>query len=162
MSSKRSWSFRRPHVPSPTSNAAPSGSAHIGPSGLLELPRPLNQTYPDYLRDQASGSHMDAAIVVASVLSDILTFPPGLATPLTQVTDIVLGTIDAVKLMRDNREESTHLVTRVVRFVRSLIDNLKASNLGIADHTPTAANLFALTRCVFHCHCASAVSKCLV
>ena len=92
---------------------------------------------------------MDATLNIASMLGDIPTLPPALAGPLTQIADVVSVTVDAVKLMRENQDECAHLVSRVLRFLRSLIDNLRASNVTIADSTLTAANLFTLRRYVF-------------
>ena len=152
--------FRKFRLPRRT-NAAASGSAPIAPSVLQEPPAPPQGTYPDYVGDDTSGTRWDAPLSLTSILSDIqvLTLPMTVAGPLTQIADIVSSTVDAVKLMRENREECAHLVARIVRFLRSLIDNLRTSNVSTADSTPTAANLFTLKRCVLHCHFTSFVLK---
>jgi hypothetical protein len=106
----------------------------------------LAQAYPDLIGDDANNSRWDAALAVASMLKDIPTLPLVLAGPLAQIADVMSGTIDSLKLMRDNREECIHLVDRVVKFLQALIADLKMSNMPIADGTPTAARLFALRR----------------
>jgi hypothetical protein len=51
--------------------------------------------------------------------------------------------------MRQNKEECAHLVSRVVRFLQSLIDSTRASDVSFGDGTPTAASLNALKRYIF-------------
>ena len=154
MRSRKFWLPRR-------TIATASGSALIAPSVLQEPPTPPRGTYLDYVGDHTSGTRWDASLSWPSILSDIqvLTLPLTVASPLTQIADIVSATIDAVRLMRENREECAHLVARVVRFLRSLIENLRASNVSTADGTPTAANLYTLKRCVLRCHCTSSMLK---
>jgi hypothetical protein len=112
------------------------------------LPLPA---YPDYIRGDASGPRWDAPLALLSIIADIPTLPLALAGPLIQVTDALSSTVEAVKLMRANRKECAHLVSRVVRFLRSLIDNLRANKVSLANDTPTAAGLIALKRYIFHC-----------
>ena len=122
--------FWLPSVPALTPpNALTSESALIAPSVLQEPPAPLRRVYPDHAGHDTSGPHWGDALVATSIVNDIPTLPLAIAVPLTQIADIVSVTLDAVKVMRENREECTHLVDRVVRFLRSLIDNLKASNV---------------------------------
>ena len=151
---------RKSRLPRRT-NAAPSGSALIAPSVLQEPPAPPQGAYPDYVGDDTSGTRWDTSLSLTSIRSDIqvLTLPLTVAGPLTQIADIVSATIDAVKLMRENKEECAHLVARVVRFLRSLIDNMSMSNVSTTDGTPTAANLYTLKWCVLYCYCTSSVLK---
>ena len=102
---------------------------------------------------------MDAAVAVVSVLKAVPALPMAIATPWNQIVDVVSGMIDAVKLMRDNRDECTHLITRVTKFLQSLVDEWRESNVQILDGTPTAARLMALRRYVFHHRCAFPVTK---
>ena len=162
----RLWPFRKPRVPTstPTNAATSSGSATIGLNVLPDPPTPQSperppREYPDYVDSDASGPRWDAPLALPSIFIDIPTLPPGLAGPLTQVADVVSSTVEAVKLMRENREECAHLVSRVVRFLRSLIDNVRASNVSFSDGTPTAASLIALKRYIFHRCCTSFTLK---
>ena len=150
------WLLRR-------TNAAASGSALVASSVLQGPAAPSQVAYPDYVGDDTSGTRWDVSLSFPSILSDIqvLTLPLTVAGPLTQIADIVSVTIDAVRLMRENREECAHLVARVVRFLRSLIVNLRTSNVSTPDGTPTAANLYTLKRYVLHCHRTSSVLKSL-
>lgn len=153
MLSKAFWSYTRSRVLSSTSPTATtsSESAFIAPSTLPEPSAPPQQAYPNYVDDNARGSRWNVTFALDSLLNDIPTLPLALAGPFTQVIDVVSGTVDAVRLMRGNREECEHLMARIVRFLRSLIDHLTASKVPIVDGTPTAARLFALRRFVFHC-----------
>ena len=154
MPSRRFWLPRRTSVPSSTPpNAVTSGSAPVAPSVLQELPAPLRQAYPDYVGHHTSGSLLDDALAVTSILNDIPTLPLALAAlPLIQIANIVSVTVEAVKVMRENREEFAHLVARIVRFLLLLRDHLRASNVSVADGM-LAANLHTLKRCVLPCHC---------
>jgi hypothetical protein len=96
-----------------------------------------------------SGPHWDAPLALSFILNDISTLPLAFVGPLTQIADVVSSTIDAVKLMGANKEECAYLVSRVLRLLRSLVDNMKASDVSFADGTPTAASLIALRRYVF-------------
>jgi hypothetical protein len=85
------------------------------------------------------------------MLTNIPALPLALVGPLTQVVDVVSSTVDAVKLMRANKEECAHLVSRIARFLRSLIDNLRANKVSFAGDAPTAAHLIALKRYMSPC-----------
>jgi hypothetical protein len=163
---RTSWSLkRRSRAQSQTltspSLATTSEFAVIGPSGPpnAQSLEPPQRAYPDYVGGDAGGPRWDAALALPSIVTDISTLPLALAGPFNQVADVVSDTIEILKLMRDNRDECAHLISRVVRFLRSLMDSLKASKVSVANDTPTAASLIALKRYIFHCHCTSIVLK---
>jgi hypothetical protein len=146
MSSTRIWPSSRPRVPTstPANAATPSGSAIVDPSVL-----PYLSAYPDYVDGEVSGPHWDAPLALSFIHNNISTLPLAFVGPLTQIADVVSSTIDAVKLMGANKEECAYLVSRVLRLLRSLVDNMKASDVSFADGTPTAASLIALRRYVY-------------
>ena len=117
------------------------------------------RAYPDYVDDDVTGSRWDAALALPSILTDIPTLPLALVGPLAQVADVVSSTIEAVKLIRENREECAHLVSRIVRFLQSLVDHLRVSNVPLVDGTPTVASLIALKRYIFHRCCTPSALK---
>ena len=156
MAPKKSWLFGRPPLPSSRLlNAPTSGSAPIPPipiPGPLapQHPGSLQRAYPDYVNGRASRLASDATLAVASMLNDIPSLPLAIAGPLAQIVDVVSGTIEAIKLMRQNKDECLHLITRVVNFLQSLVDEWRTSNVPIFDGSPTAARLFALRLYVFY------------
>jgi hypothetical protein len=159
------WPSRRPRVPPNAATSSRSAMiATIAPNDppnppipqLSELPQ---QPFPDYIHSGASGPRWDAALGLPSLLTDIRTLPSSLVGPLSQVTDVLSSTVEAVKLMRENQEECAHLVSRTVRYLRSLIDSMRTNNVSFADGTPTAASLIALKRYIFHLRCTSSTLK---
>ena len=160
MYSQRSWPFRAHHVSSTPQNAATSeesgviaSSACIHPPAALQPRASLQRPHSDVVGKDASDSRWDPTLAIASILSDIPTLQLALVGPLTQIANVVSDTIDDMNFMHDDREECAHLVARVLRFLRSLIADLRGSSAPIADGTPTAARLFALRRCVSRRHC---------
>ena len=133
------WPSRRPRVP--PNAAASSASPAIAQS---DPPNPPQHLYPDYIRSGASGPLPD---VILTLLTDI---PLGFPGPLSQVADILSSTVEAVKLMHENQEECAHLVSRVVKFIQSLKDGMRATNVSFDDGTSTAVGLIALKRYVLH------------
>jgi hypothetical protein len=154
------WPSRRPRV-SPNA-AASTASATIVP---IDPPNPTipqsselpQQPRTDHIHSDASGPLRDVALALPSLLTDILTLPTGLAGPLSQVADVLSTTVEAVKLMRENQEECAHLLSRVMIFLQSLKDGMRATNVSFGDGTPTAAILIALNRYIFHLRCTSSV-----
>lgn len=154
------WPIRRPRAPrsTPPDAAASSASAAIAPSDHTDPPIPqlseaLQPAYPDYVHGGASGPRWDAALALPSILADLRTLPPGLAGPLSQIPDILSGTVEAVKLMRENKEACAHLVSRVTKLFRSLINSMMESNASFGEGTATAASLVTLMRYIFLRRC---------
>jgi hypothetical protein len=150
MPSRGFLSLRRPAASSasPQSNDPnPGGPPSIAQptSGPSTAPQPA---YPDYINENARPG-WDAALSMASILDDIPNLPLALAGPLSQVLDVISGMIDAVKAMREGKDGCKHLIFRVLKFLQSLVDESRRSNVPIIEDTPTAARLFALKRFVF-------------
>jgi hypothetical protein len=102
--------------------------------------------YPDYINSHSSSPGWDAVVAISSILEHIPALPQPIAGSLRQVVDVVSGIIRTINLMRQNRNDCAHLINRVVRFLQSLVDDLRASKAPILDGTPTTARLFALRR----------------
>ncbi|KAF8342543.1 hypothetical protein F5887DRAFT_350425 [Amanita rubescens] len=133
----------------PTDAAPSSASPEIATSHhpnppIPQLFQPPQQPYSDSIQDGAGGSHWDAALALPSILTDIRSLPPGLVGPLSQVADVVSSTVEAVKLMRENKDECAHLLSRVVRHLRALVATMRGSNVSFTDGTPIAVCLIAL------------------
>ncbi|KAF9509126.1 hypothetical protein BS47DRAFT_178076 [Hydnum rufescens UP504] len=138
--SPRGRSIQSPSLPSRDfSSNKPSTS--IVQRSLPEPPLTPQPVYLHYLHETA-GPGWDVALAVTSLSEDIPAVPLALTAPLTQVLDVVSGIRVAVKTMRDGKDECTHLLFRVLKFLHSLVDGLKGRN--IPDSTPTASSLFAL------------------
>jgi hypothetical protein len=146
--------------PAPWSSPPKPGTSH-GPAATtptlpnLKVPAhrhapPPQRTYPDYIRNHTSPPGWDAAVAIGSVVEHIPAFPLAIAGPLRQVVDVVSGIIRTVNLMRQNRDDCAHLIGRIVRFLQSLVDDLRSSNVPILHGTRTTVRLFALKRLVFH------------
>ncbi|KAF9512204.1 hypothetical protein BS47DRAFT_1101880 [Hydnum rufescens UP504] len=136
---------RRRSVQSPSflfhDSSSDESSTSIVQRPLTELvgtPLPL---FPDYLNETADPG-WDVALAVTSILENIPAVPLTLITPLTQVLDVVSGIRDAVKTMRDEKDECTYLLLRVLKFLHSFVDGLKGRNT--PDDTPMASSLFTL------------------
>ena len=160
MPSERFRLFRRPRVPPSTPLNAPTspGSAFVSLSALPnppvpQPPAPPQRAYPDYVNDGAGRLGLNASLDIASILHDIPDLPLTIAGPLTHVVDVVSEMMSAVKLLRENKDDCTHLITRVVKFLESLADEWKlwkTSNVPIVDGALIAARLIALKRSVTH------------
>ncbi|KAF9515759.1 hypothetical protein BS47DRAFT_1360837 [Hydnum rufescens UP504] len=155
MPPRTSWMVKGPSVlSSSTPNAVTSSRpATNTPARLPEFPvpqnpPPLQRMYPDYINSHSSAPGWDAAVAMGSILDDIPALPLSIAAPLGQVVDVVSEIIRTIKLMRQNRNDCAHLINRVVKFLESLVDDLRTSSVPILDGTPTAARLFALRRCM--------------
>lgn len=94
---------------------------------------------------------------MALILDDIPALPLALAGPLTQVLDVMSGMINAVNTMRETKDGCARLIYRVLRFLQSLVVELRTIKATVPDDTPTAARLFALKRCVFLYACPNLV-----
>ncbi|KAF9513716.1 hypothetical protein BS47DRAFT_1362267 [Hydnum rufescens UP504] len=104
------------------------------------MPHP---SYPDYLNESASPG-WDAALVVTSIIRDMPALPRALCGSLTQVLDVVVEVIEAVKTMRNGRDGCNQLTVRVTKFLESFVGGLKGNN--IPDDTAIASSLFILRR----------------
>ncbi|KAF9515761.1 hypothetical protein BS47DRAFT_745667 [Hydnum rufescens UP504] len=145
---------------SSTPNAAScSRPATTTPARLPELPVPPNppprRMYPEYINGHSGAHGWDAAVTIGSMLEHIPTLPLSIAGPLRQVVDVASGIVRTIEDMRQNRDDCAHLINRVLKFLQSLVDDLRMTKVPILDGTPTAARLFALKRLVLHCHCIS-------
>ena len=154
MPSERFRLFGRPRVPPSTPPNGPTspGSVFVSPSALPNPPAPQppapRRAYPDHVNDGAVRLGLNAALDIASILNDIPDLPQTIASPLTHVMDVMSEMMSAVKLLRKKKYECTRLVTRVVKFLQSLVDEWKTNNVPIVDGTPIAVKLIALKRSV--------------
>ncbi|KAF9502777.1 hypothetical protein BS47DRAFT_1019559, partial [Hydnum rufescens UP504] len=140
--SRRKRSVQPPSAPS--NDSSPNRrSNRPSTSAPLEPPSTPQQSYPDYLNENASPG-WDAALVLSSIIRDMPALPRALSGPLTQVFDVVAEVIEEVKTMRNGRDGCTQLIVRVTKFLESFVDGLKGSN--ILDNTTIASSLFILRR----------------
>ncbi|KAF9504625.1 hypothetical protein BS47DRAFT_1354984 [Hydnum rufescens UP504] len=124
----------------PPNNSSPSGaSTSTARPTIATAPQPV---YPNYLND-TTGRGWDATLLVSSMIRDIPVLPPALSGPLAQVFHGVLEVIEAVKTLRDGRDECTQLMVRVTRFLGSFVEELKGKNV---DDTRIASSLHLLSR----------------
>ncbi|KAF9519457.1 hypothetical protein BS47DRAFT_1148807 [Hydnum rufescens UP504] len=146
-----------PSSPSRPDAAASSGSAATPSTRLRkgpvpQNPPPLQRTYPEYIDSHFRAPGWDAAVAAGSILAHIPALPLSIGGPLRQVVDVVSEIIQTIDLMHQNRNDCAHLINRVVKFLQSLVDDLRRSKVPIRDSWPTTTRLFALRRCVFHRH----------
>jgi len=101
------------------------------------------------LLDDSNGGGWDATVVISSMIRNIPALPPALAAPFTQVFDVILEVIEAVKTMREGRDRCTRLMVRVTMFLETLVDALKGKNI---DDTKIASSLHILRRNLMAIH----------
>jgi hypothetical protein len=140
---------RRPAISSASSQSSdptPGGPTFVAqPTTPDPPPQPA---YPDYINENASPG-WDATFAMASIVEDLPNIPLSLEGPLSQVLDVISGVVDAARAMREGKDGCKHLIFRVLKFLQSLVDESRGSNVPIIEDTPTAARLFALKRFVF-------------
>ena len=153
MPPRRTRSHRTPTDPSSSSPPTPSHSGFVpAEAHTIRVPpaAPL-QAYPDYIHSEAARfGWISATRSLESLLTVIPSILPlALIGPLIQVAYIMSGMIEAVKTMRDGRDECMHLTFRVLTFLHSLADELRGGNVRILDGSPLALRLYALKRWCF-------------
>ncbi|KAF9509782.1 hypothetical protein BS47DRAFT_127249 [Hydnum rufescens UP504] len=132
--------------------------SRIRPAVSSESPQPNDPTlggltdsapqaaYPDCTNENASPGWV-AAVAVRLIRGDLPKLPGPVAGPLGQLLDVVSGILDAVEAMREE-DECKHLIFRALKFLQSLVDHLRGSNVPIAEGAPIHAAAFALNMCL--------------
>ncbi|KAF9507390.1 hypothetical protein BS47DRAFT_312562 [Hydnum rufescens UP504] len=140
--STRSCSTQSPSAP-PNDSSPNRRSNRPSTSAHREPPTMPQQSYPDYLNENASPG-WDAALIISSIIRDMPALPRALFGPLTQVFDVVAEAIEEVKTMRNGRDGCTQLIVRVTKFLEGFVDGLKGSS--ILDNTTIASSLFVYAK----------------
>jgi hypothetical protein len=83
---------------------------------------------------------LGASSTVVTLLKDVSALIPH-AGPLSQVLDITNQLIGVINKIRDNKDACEFLVERILRFMKSLMEECSRLNVPIGDGTPMEARL---------------------
>jgi len=95
------------------------------------------------IRMDAADHALSAASTITTLLKEVSNLIPN-AGPLTKVLGVTKELIIIITQMRDNNEQCSFLVERILGFLKILSEETERLNEPIRDGSPTAARLNGL------------------
>jgi hypothetical protein len=134
---------RRSQQPSPFKYAlvtAPTPALLVLSSAL-----PLNHhpEYADYTDEDPAGRILGGVLTIVELFQTVTNLIPH-AGPLAQILCVTKELIIAINQMQDNKDDCKHLVERIIRYMKNIIEELSRMNAPLVAGTPTAGRLYVL------------------
>jgi hypothetical protein len=102
------------------------------------------RVYRDYAHTTVIDHTLTESTTILALLKSIVTIIPHAGPLLSGVFGITLTLIGIVNQIRDSRDDCNHLIERILRFLKNLLEESQQTSTRVENGTPTAVRVFNL------------------